>query len=73
VAGSTAYSYYQDQLGSTRGLLGAAGQGVVSASYSPYGVTGGYGGVYQPLGYAGQYTDAESGLHHAPPDACSAA
>jgi len=66
VAGSTAYSYsyYQDQLGSTRGLLGATGRGVASASYSPYGVTGGYDGVYQPLGYAGQYTDAESGLQY---------
>jgi len=66
VAGSTAYSYsyYQDQLGSTRGLLGATGRGVASASYSPYGVTEGYDGVYQPLGYAGQYTDAESGLQY---------
>jgi len=66
VAGSTAYSYsyYQDQLGSTRGLLGATGRGVASASYSPYGVTGGYDGVYQPLGFAGQYTDAESGLQY---------
>jgi len=62
VAGSTAYSYYQNQLGSTRALLGAAGQGVASASYSPHGGAAGYSGVYQPLGYAGQYSRASCSI-----------
>lgn len=64
-ADGTALYYVQDQLGSTRGLLNQAGQGVATYTYGPYGaLSSRTGTVLTPLGYAGQYTDAESGLQY---------
>ena len=64
VAGDSTVLYYlHDQLGSTRGLLDASGTIVAAYSYDPYGTRHVHGGqVLTPLGFAGQYTDAETGL-----------
>ncbi|MDQ2829081.1 MAG: type IV secretion protein Rhs, partial [Chloroflexota bacterium] len=57
--------YYQDQLGSTRGLLNGSGQIVAAYAYGPYGARIVLSGrVVTPFGYAGQYTDAETGLQY---------
>jgi RHS repeat-associated protein len=63
-SGATAYSL-RDQLGSTRGLTDSSGQVVERATYDAYGnVRGESGSVSTPFGYAGQYTDSESGLQY---------
>lgn len=60
-SGTVAY-LHQDQLGSTR-LLTSQGKVVATYTYDPYGKpTSSVGSVTTPLGFAGQYTDAESGL-----------
>ena len=57
--------YHHDQLGSTRMLTNASGTTVGSFTYDPYGnLTGSTGTTTTPLGYAGQYTDAETGLQY---------
>ncbi len=59
----TVLYYLHDQLGSTRGMLDASGSIVASYSYDPYGTRHVHTGqVLTPLGFAGQYTDAETGL-----------
>jgi len=61
----TVLYYYQDRLGSTRALLDGTGQAVATYTYSPYGsLTSRTGMASTPFGYAGQYTDAESGLQY---------
>ncbi|HEY3567277.1 MAG TPA: DUF6531 domain-containing protein [Thermoanaerobaculia bacterium] len=63
-ASGTLY-YHQDQLGSTRALTNASGAVVATYSYDPYGnLSGSTGTVTNPFGYAGQYTDAETGFQH---------
>ena len=63
-AGNVLY-YLQDQLGSTRGLADPTGAVAASYSYDPYGArTVVSGTAVTSLGYAGQYTDAESGLQY---------
>ena len=53
----------QDALGSTRLITDSSGTVVGTTSYSPYGqVTAQSGTVTTPFGYAGQYTDATTGL-----------
>ena len=64
VAGNGAVLYYlRDQLGSTRGLLDGSGSIVASYRYDAYGqrhvITG---AISTPFGFAGQYTDGETGL-----------
>ena len=58
--------YLADHLGSVRGLADASGNITDSYSYDPYGqrtaVTG--SGASTPFGYAGQYTDAETGFQY---------
>jgi RHS repeat-associated protein len=54
--------YHHDQLGSTRVLTNAAGAVAGTATYDPYGNVTGSTGAVSTLGYAGQYTDTESGL-----------
>jgi RHS repeat-associated protein len=54
--------YHHDQLGSTRLLTNTSGAIVGTATYDAYGRTLATTGVTTPLGYAGGYTDAESGL-----------
>jgi RHS repeat-associated protein len=63
-AGEVVY-YHGDQLGSTRALSDAAGEVVGSATYEAYGRTSASSGnVSQPFGFAGQYTDAETGFQY---------
>ena len=60
---SGTYYYHQDRLGSTRTVTDASGNVVATYTYDPYGnVTGTTGNLNNPLQFAGQYTDAESGL-----------
>lgn len=57
--------YHQDQLGSTRALTNDAGGVVQTYTYDPYGnVTGTSGTATNPLRFAGQYTDDESGYQY---------
>jgi RHS repeat-associated protein len=66
VSGSTVLYYLADGLGSTRGLESTSGAVQDSYSYDPYGkqtvVSGSAGAT--PFGYAGQWTDSESGLQY---------
>jgi RHS repeat-associated protein len=65
VSSSGTLFYYQDQLGSTRALASVTGTVVAAYTYDAYGnLTGSTvtGTVTNPFGFAGQYTDAESGL-----------
>jgi RHS repeat-associated protein len=63
VNGNTVLYYLQDQLGSTRALTTSTGTVVATYAYDAYGnVTGTTGSLTNPLQYAGQYSDAESGL-----------
>jgi RHS repeat-associated protein len=56
---------HHDQLGSTRLLTNASGEASATFSYGPYGALGGKTGVATtPLGFAGQYTDPETGLQY---------
>lgn len=59
----TVYYYHHDNLGSTTELTNRFGLVVAKYRYSPYGdVEVSSGAVRNPLLYAGQYQDAESGL-----------
>lgn len=56
---------HHDQLGSTRLLTDAAGETTATFTYEPYGAMAGQTGTATtPLGFAGQYTDSESGLQY---------
>jgi RHS repeat-associated protein len=61
VIGSTVLWYHHDQLGSTRILTNSAGAVVGTATYNAYGQTTATTGSTAPLGFAGSYTDIESG------------
>jgi len=61
--GSVTY-YLQDLLGSTRGLIDSSGNIVGTDQFGAYGSLQSHTGVSTPFGYAGQYTDAESGLQY---------
>jgi len=58
----TALFYHHDQLGSTRVLTDANGTLQGTYSYDPYGNVTSAAGAPNPLRYAGQYTDPETGL-----------
>lgn len=61
----TVLYYLYDQLGSTRALLSAAGQGIATDTYSPYGSLELHTGTATtPFGFAGQYTDSETGFQY---------
>ncbi|MGH3456137.1 MAG: RHS repeat-associated core domain-containing protein, partial [Nocardioidaceae bacterium] len=64
VTSSGTVSYYHvDQLGSTRALTDSTGNQVATYSYDPYGTPSATTGtLLNPLRFAGQYTDQESGL-----------
>ena len=63
-ASGTVY-YHHDQLGSTRALTNGSGTVVASYTYDPYGnLTASTGTVANPFGYAGQYTDTETGYQY---------
>ncbi|WP_267881207.1 RHS repeat-associated core domain-containing protein [Streptomyces xylophagus] len=63
--GGTTQWYFHDQLGSTRALADSTGAITGSYAYTPYGeVSSHTGTAATPLEYAGQYTDAETGLQY---------
>lgn len=63
--GGTVTYLHHDALGSTRLLTSSAGANVGTYNYDPQGATTTRTGtVTTPLQYAGQYTDAESGLQY---------
>jgi RHS repeat-associated protein len=56
---------HHDQLGSTRMLTDATGKASAALTYTAYGqVAAKTGTATTPLGYAGQYTDADTGLQY---------
>ncbi len=57
--------YHQDQLGSTRAITDQAGNVTATSTYDPYGnPVSQTGTLPNPFGYAGQYTDPETGLQY---------
>jgi len=63
-SGSVLY-LHQDQLGSTRFLTDTTGAIVATYGYDPYGnLTALTGNVGTAIGFAGQYTDAETGFQY---------
>ena len=61
----TTYYYASDSLGSTRALTDASGAVANTDTYDPYGnITASTGSTANPLLYAGQYLDSESGLYY---------
>jgi RHS repeat-associated protein len=62
ISSGTVLYYQHDQLGSTRMLTDANGNVTSTAAYTPYGQAVASSGAPSPLGYAGQYTDSETGL-----------
>lgn len=63
--GGTVRYYSHDQLGSTTTLTNQSGATLATYTYDAYGnPTGSPPAVRQPFGYAGQYTDAETGLQY---------
>jgi RHS repeat-associated protein len=57
------YWYHHDQLGSTRSFTDASGTPQATYTYDSYGnLTASTGAVANPLRFAGEYTDTESGL-----------
>ncbi len=59
----TALFFHTDRLGSVRAITDQQGAVVATVNYDPYGkVTAGSATAATPLGYAGQYTDPETGL-----------
>ncbi len=61
--GTVTYLHH-DQLGSVRVLTDAAGDVVGTYTYDPYGNVASHTGADTPLGYAGQYTDDETGFQY---------
>jgi RHS repeat-associated protein len=63
VSGTTVYYFLHDQLGSTRALTNSSGTVVATFTYDPYGnLLGSSGSVSTPIGFAGAYTDVETGF-----------
>jgi RHS repeat-associated protein len=61
-SGGTVTYLHHDQQGSTRLLTNEKGEKVGSATYDGYGNPIGKTGTISPLGYDGEYTDADTGL-----------
>jgi RHS repeat-associated protein len=65
ISSETATYYHHDQLGSTRMLTNSSGTSTGKFTYGPYGaLTGSSGTQTTPLGFAGQYTNVQSGLQY---------
>ena len=63
INGSTPLYYLHDQLGSTRALVNESGTVLDTYTYDVYGnLVGSTGTDANPLGFAGAYTDAETGF-----------
>jgi RHS repeat-associated protein len=63
-ADGTVYYYHSDKLGSTRALSKDDGVVVATYDYDAYGNLTSQTGFLQPFQFAGQYSDAESGLQY---------
>ncbi|MGH9305314.1 MAG: LamG-like jellyroll fold domain-containing protein [Acidimicrobiales bacterium] len=64
-ASGTALFYSHDQLGSTRLITDATGTSQATYTYDPYGnLTASVGTIHNPLKFAGQYQDSESGHYY---------
>lgn len=63
-ADSATYYYHQDRLGSVRALTTSTGSVTKRYEYDAYGkqTLPSFSLAYNPFGYTGEYTDAESGL-----------
>jgi RHS repeat-associated protein len=65
IEGEAVTYLHHDQLGSTRMLTNASGEAVGKFSYTPYGaLEASTGTATTPLGFAGQYTDSQTGLQY---------
>jgi RHS repeat-associated protein len=65
INGTTILYYHQDQLGSTRAVTDTNGNTAATYTYDAYGkLTASTGSATNPLGFAGQYTDSESGYQY---------
>jgi len=65
IASETPTYYHHDQLGSTRMLTNSSGASTGKFTYGAYGMlTGSSGTQTTPLGFAGQFTSAQSGLQY---------
>lgn len=63
ISGATVYYFHQDQLGSTRALTDNGGNTVATYTYDAYGNRlAATGSVANPIQFAGQYVDSESGF-----------
>ena len=63
ITGTDVVYYHRDQIGSTRLLTDDSGDPVGSFTYDPYGtLTASTGTVSPLLGFAGEYTDTETGF-----------
>jgi RHS repeat-associated protein len=62
IANGVATWYHHDQLGSTRSLTNASGAVVATATYDAYGNLTASTGALSPMGFSGEYTDAETGF-----------
>ncbi|MFZ1881509.1 MAG: DUF6531 domain-containing protein [Gaiellaceae bacterium] len=63
INGTAVLYYVHDRIGSTRVLTNSSGAVAASATYAPYGgLAGSTGTAANPFGFAGSYTDSESGL-----------
>jgi RHS repeat-associated protein len=65
VNGTTTLWYHHDQIGSTRLVTDSAGTSQATYTYDPYGgLAATTGTLTNPVRFAGQYLDAESGLYY---------
>jgi len=65
VTGTAVLFYHQDQLGSSRMLTDSTGAVQATYTYTAYGtLSSSTGLVNQPFGFAGQYSDGETGLYY---------
>lgn len=65
ITGTTVDYFHQDQLGSTRALTDSAGVTAASYTFDAYGnLTNTAPTLANPFQFAGQYSDAESGLYY---------
>jgi RHS repeat-associated protein len=64
IAGSTVSYLHHDQLGSVRLVTDSAGNQTGAATYLPYGELEASSGTLTRFGFAGSYTDPETGLQY---------
>jgi RHS repeat-associated protein len=63
ISGTAVEHYHQDQLGSTRAITDSGGNVIATYAYGEFGdLESSTGSTTPGLGFAGEYTDAESGL-----------